>query len=232
MNRQSRRDFLKTTAVAGASSLVLCHSPLADAGSENNLFQQFCDPPREYTLIPFWFLNDDLNKEELCRQLDDFAAHGVYGVVPHARMGLDKKFFFMSEPWLDMLQCCVEHAAKQNMKIILYDEGMYPSGSCAGQVVAANPLHAARALERRKPGKPDVSEEVVYQDENWMYVNTRSMGVIRGVHYGMDDGDKDAPPSADILNPEAVAGFLHLTHDKHYEALEIFRQYRHGHFHR
>ena len=220
MNIQSRRDFLKTTAVAGMSSLSLYHTAsFAAAANATSLFDRFCKPPREYTLIPFWFLNDDLNKQELCRQLDDFAAHGVYGVVPHARMGLDKKFAFMSEPWLDMLRCCVEHAAKKDMKIILYDEGMYPSGSCAGQVVSANPLHATRALERKRRGDADATEELVYQDERWMYVNTRSMGVIRGVHYGMDDSDKDAPPSADILNPEAVASFLHLTHDKHYEVL-------------
>lgn len=221
MNKQSRREFLKTTAVAAsASSLGVFHgSGLVAASATDTLFKQFCDPPREYTLIPFWFLNDDLNKDELRRQLDDFAAHGVYGVVPHARMGLAEEFAFMSEPWLDMLQCIVEHAAKQDMKIILYDEGMYPSGSCAGQVVAANPLHATRALERRRRGEPTAGEELVYQDEKWMYVNTRSMGKIRGVHYGMDDGEPGAPPSADILNPEAVASFLHLTHDKHYEVL-------------
>ncbi|MCK5863312.1 MAG: hypothetical protein KAH38_12560, partial [Candidatus Hydrogenedentes bacterium] len=177
-------------------------------------------PPREYSIIPFWFLNDDLEKGELLRQLDDFAAHGVYGVVPHARMGLAREFAFMSDRWLEMIACCVEHAAERDMKIILYDEGMYPSGSCAGQVVAANPHHATRALERRKRGSAlEGEEEVIYEDDTWMYVNTRSMGVIRGVHYGMDDSDADAPASADILNPESVASFLHLTHDRHYEVL-------------
>ena len=156
MNKQSRRDFLRTTAaVASASSIAAFHMPrVVAADADHALFDRFTNPPREYTLIPFWFLNDDLDKDELVRQLDDFAAHGVYGVVPHARMGLDKKFAFMSEPWLDMLRHCVEHAAKKDMKIILYDEGMYPSGSCAGQVVAANPLHATRALERRRRGTP------------------------------------------------------------------------------
>lgn len=221
MYRTSRRDFLKTTAVAaGATSLAMIHKgDKVYAAEEQKLFQQFCDPPREYTLIPFWFLNDELNKDELRRQLDDFAAHGVYGVVPHARMGLAKEFAFMSEPWLDMLRFCVEHAAARDMKVILYDEGMYPSGSCAGQVVAANPRHATRALERRRRGTLGEGEELVLQDDNWMYVNTRSMGVIRGVHYDQEDSEPGAPPSADILNPESVASFLHLTHDRHYEVL-------------
>jgi len=106
------------------------------------------------------------------------------------------------------------------MRIILYDEGMYPSGSCAGRVVAANPRHATRCLERRRKGTAlEEDETLVYEDDRFAYVNARSGGTIRGVHYGMDDGEKEAPPSADILNPEAVASFLHLTHDRHYEVL-------------
>ena len=60
MYRTSRRDFLKTTAVAaGATSLAMIHKgDKVYAAEEQKLFQQFCDPPREYTLIPFWFLND------------------------------------------------------------------------------------------------------------------------------------------------------------------------------
>ncbi len=49
---------------------------------------QLQNPPREFTAIPFWFLNGDLTAEELRRQLADFAAHGIYGVVLHPRMGL------------------------------------------------------------------------------------------------------------------------------------------------
>ena len=48
---------------------------------------QLQNPPREFTAIPFWFLNGDLTAEELRRQLADFAAHGIYGVVLHPRMG-------------------------------------------------------------------------------------------------------------------------------------------------
>lgn len=226
MDRHTRREFLKrgSAFTIGASMLGGVRRAAADQTpltvTVADLFARFADPPRDYTVIPFWFLNDDLNETELCRQLDDFAAHGVYGVVPHARIGLPRELAFMSDRWLTMIQVCVEHAAKQGMRIILYDEGMYPSGSCAGRVVAANPRHATRCLERRPKGrKLDKDEELVYEDDSFQYVNSRSMGTIRGVHYGMDDGGEEAPPSADILNPEAVASFLHLTHDKHFEVL-------------
>jgi len=221
MAQHSRRDFLRDTALfAGGVWIAGTASGNAPSGGTADLFERFLNAPRDYTLIPFWFLNDDLEEVELRRQLDDFAAHGVYGVVPHARMGLPRELAFMSDRWLAMLKVVVEHAAKNDMRIILYDEGMYPSGSCAGQVVAANPRHATRCLERRAFNTTIEDDEVlVYRDQKYAYVNTRSGGVIRGVHYGMDDGEKEAPPSGDILNPEAVASFLHLTHDRHFEAL-------------
>lgn len=34
---------------------------------------QLQNPPREFTAIPFWFLNGELTAEELRRQLADFA---------------------------------------------------------------------------------------------------------------------------------------------------------------
>jgi len=184
--------------------------------------EQFLNPPREYTLVPFWFLNDELTEAELKRQIDDFEAHGVYGFVPHARIGLPATIPFMSERFLHFTKVCVDYAATKQMVVVLYDEGMYPSGSCAGQVVAANPLHAARCIERRAKGRevgPD--EELIAEDANWAYVHCRSMGHIRGVHYGQDDSDKDPgpPPAGDLLNPDAMASFRRLVLDRFYDAL-------------
>ena len=183
-------------------------------------FETFRNPPREYTMIPFWFLNDDLTEEELKRQIDDFELHGVYGFIPHARMGLSQDVGFMSEAWLRFTRVCVEHAAGKGMFVVLYDEGMYPSGSCAGQVVAANPRHAARCVERRAKGAIAEGEELIAEDDKWAYVHCRSMGTIRGVHYGEDDGEPGAPPAGDLLNAEAMASFRHLVLDRHYDALK------------
>jgi hypothetical protein len=186
-----------------------------------SLFDRFVNAPREYTLIPFWLLNDELSEEELKRQIDDFEAHGVYGFIPHARMGLPETIGFMSEAWLHFTKVCVEYAAQKGMYVILYDEGMYPSGSCAGQVVAVNPRHAARCVERRKKGEAlGENEELIVEDATWAYVHCRSMGTIRGVHYGEDDGQPGAPPAGDLLNPEAMASFRRLVLDRHYEALK------------
>jgi alpha-L-rhamnosidase len=184
------------------------------------LFETFQNPPREYTIIPFWFLNDDLDETELKRQIDDFEAHGVYGFIPHARMGLPESIGFMSDAWLHYVKVCVDYAATKDMVVVLYDEGMYPSGSCAGQVVAADPRYATRCLLRREKGVLAEDEDLVAEDDNYLYVNARSNGHIRGVHSGWDDREPKAPASADLLNPEAMATFHRLVLDRSYEALK------------
>ncbi|UFU06632.1 hypothetical protein [Ruania halotolerans] len=47
-----------------------------------------------------------------------------------------------------------------------------------------------------------------------------SGGTIRGAHGDQDDGSALAPPAADLLNPDAVATFLTLTHGAYARALE------------
>ncbi len=52
-------------------------------------------PSREYTPIPFWFLNGDLTHREIRRQLRDFCSHDVYGVVLHPRIGLSRRIEYL-----------------------------------------------------------------------------------------------------------------------------------------
>ncbi|MEF3303191.1 glycosylhydrolase-like jelly roll fold domain-containing protein [Paenibacillus sp. GYB003] len=52
-----------------------------------------------------------------------------------------------------------------------------------------------------------------------LFVEAFSKGTIRGVHVGEDDGEPNAPASADLLNPDATAKFIRLTHEAYYERL-------------
>ena len=109
-----------------------------------SLLDTFRDPPRRYSLAPFWFLNEALDEDELRRQMDDFEHHGVFALVPHGRIGLPEELGYLSEQWLRFFKVIADHAAAKHMEIILYDEAMYPSGSCAGQVAAAALSNATR----------------------------------------------------------------------------------------
>lgn len=184
---------------------------------------------RPYGVTPFWFWNDDLEKSEVIRQIAAMDAAGVGGFVIHQRVGLPRSLGWMSEGLLAFMRLACAEAAKRGLRVILYDEGMYPSGSSSGQVVAENSDFACRGLELR-PGK--LREQELGQDETFAChakdstgqehtVVDRALGShIRGLHY-IDETEEteDEPPAADLLNPEAMKCFLRLVHGRYAQEL-------------
>lgn len=183
-----------------------------------DLLQLLQDPGREFTPIPFWFLNGDLRVEELRRQLRDFCDHGVYGVVLHPRIGLPKRIGYLSPSFFGYIHAAVREAADLGMTVVLYDEGMYPSGSAGGQVVDGHP--ELRSVGLAQVSEPAAGDTVLCQTPTGFLVERPSGGTIRGLHWGEDDGEPYAPPSADILNPAAVDRFISLTHEAYYRELK------------
>ena len=98
----------------------------------SRLVWEFEHPADEFSPMPFWFWNDTLTEEEIARQMREFKAHGVDGFVIHPRLGLDPEIPYMGEKWLYFVRYAVVLAKELQMKVILYDEAMYPSGSCGG----------------------------------------------------------------------------------------------------
>lgn len=188
-----------------------------------NLPPAWLDPPREFSLAPFWFWNDELDEAEIVRQMADFEAHGVYGFVIHPRVGLPRRLGWMSEELLHFYAIAIAEAERRGMKVLLYDEGMYPSGSSSGQVVAANPQFQTRCLDRIELAAGQ--EPALAAGQNLVALVRRSDGSriavidrkvdsnIRGLHYVGDGPEEDEPPAGDILNPDAVALFIHLVYD-------------------
>ena len=184
------------------------------------LLELLNDPGREYSPIPFWFLNGELTHKEIRAQLADFHAHGVYGVVLHPRMGLARRIKYLSPVFFSYIRTAVETAAGLGMTVVFYDEGMYPSGSANGQVAAGRPELVSQGLALVPQPRP--GDEVLARTADGVLAVRPSGGTIRGVHWGEDDGEPGAPASADILNPEAVRRFIELTHEAYYRE---FREY-------
>src|SRR5215213_472818 len=46
-------------------------------------------PPREYGILPFWFLNGELDPEEMRWQLRELREKGMPGIILHGRFGLE-----------------------------------------------------------------------------------------------------------------------------------------------
>ncbi len=142
---------------------------------------------------------------------------------------------WMSDALLAMLRFAIEEAARRGMWIMLYDEGMYPSGSASGQVVAENPVYQCRGLERieiaddaeiaLEPGQTLVAD-VSYKGMRYAIVDRPIDSVIRGLHFLDEDPSvpadtvpaEDEPPAADLLNPDATLAFIRHSYDRYYQA--------------
>jgi len=47
------------------------------------------NPPREYGVLPFWFLNGELDPDEMRWQLRELREKGMPGTILHGRFGLE-----------------------------------------------------------------------------------------------------------------------------------------------
>ncbi|KAF0193386.1 MAG: hypothetical protein FD166_3710, partial [Bacteroidetes bacterium] len=57
---------------------------------------------------------------------------------------------YLSDEFMTYIAAAVEKASLNGMKVVLYDEGMYPSGSAHGMVVEGNPEYASRGLRMKE----------------------------------------------------------------------------------
>ena len=109
-NRLSLRALLRKTHGA-CLALALFLSAMATSPTlASDLFQEFQDPPREFSVMPFWFWNDDLNESGIVQQIANFEAHGVYGFVIHPRIGLPKDIGWLSPRMIELMRVAIEEA--------------------------------------------------------------------------------------------------------------------------
>ncbi|HSL47054.1 MAG TPA: glycosyl hydrolase [Anaerolineales bacterium] len=106
---------------------------------------QFHKPPREYGILPFWFLNGELDLEEMRYQLREFREKGMPGIILHGRYGLETPY--IGEIYLDRIHFAVEEAEKLGLQTWIYDEMNWPSGTADKRVLQARPDLAQRYIE-------------------------------------------------------------------------------------
>lgn len=109
------------------------------------IYENFRQPPREYGILPFWFLNGELDPEEMRYQLQEYRKKGMPGIILHARYGLEMPY--LGNDYLDRIRLAVEEAERLGLETWLYDEMNWPSGTADKQVLKARPDLAQRYLE-------------------------------------------------------------------------------------
>jgi glycosyl hydrolase family 106( putative alpha-L-rhamnosidase) len=107
--------------------------------------EAFRHPSREFGILPFWFLNGELDPSEMRFQLQELWDKGMQGVVLHGRFGLEMPY--VGDTYLDRIRLAVEEARSLGLRVWIYDEMNWPSGTADKRVLRARPDLAQQYLE-------------------------------------------------------------------------------------
>jgi hypothetical protein len=105
----------------------------------------FQRPTPEFGILPFWFLNGELDPDEMRFQLRELADKRMHGVVLHGRYGLELPY--LSDDYLDRIGTAAEEAHRVGLVTWIYDEMNWPSGTADKRVLKARPDLAQRYIE-------------------------------------------------------------------------------------
>lgn len=197
-----------------------------------SLYKQFEQPSVEHRSVPFWAWNDDLDAEELARQVVQMKEQGMGGFFIHSRDGLETEY--MGPEWMDCVRRTVDTAAEQGMQVWLYDEDRWPSGF-AGGLVQERGGDASRAkgltmeVVRAKTPTDSCADAValfkaVIDERNLLCctklhldspcdLNEDEVLLVFRVEISERSEwfNNEAPP--DNLNPDTVRSFLDITYE-------------------
>lgn len=164
-----------------------------------------------YESIPFWSWNDELEPEELRRQIRQMKAAGIGGFFMHARGGLTTEY--LGEKWFEATAACIDEAKRQGMDAWCYDENGWPSGF-AGMKLLQDPANWAHFLVCETRAEYDESALASYIVEGSALRRVR--GPVAGQQAYITVYDKTNSSVVDILNPRIVRKFIEETHEKYY----------------
>ncbi|OIN99031.1 hypothetical protein COY52_10030 [Candidatus Desantisbacteria bacterium CG_4_10_14_0_8_um_filter_48_22] len=195
---------------------------------------EFTRPDSFYWPGYIWFWNDRLSVRALSSQLRDMNRHKAKSVWPlptprdfrpdSMPTSLDPDY--LSKEYLKRYKYAVKEAHRLGMKVWLYDEGGWPSGSACGRIVKENPALAQQYLCRREI-KPKPKELVKVPGNCLSAFLYHGPSFIRRLIPGQEikisragfrleifsAGRADATRYPDLLNPEATREFIRLTHE-------------------
>lgn len=197
--------------------------------------KEFERPDTRYRSLPFWAWNDQLEEEEIKRQIGIMKEQGIGGFFMHSREGLETPY--MGEAWKNCIKAAVNEAKKLNMEAWLYDEDRWPSGTAGGSVTAQYgdasrckgitlevcpydyevPVEETSivAIYRAKINEMEIYElkRLSLDEKPALEIDERLLIARLEISGKSEWFNNEAPP--DNLNPQAVKHFLEATHEKY-----------------
>ena len=107
--------------------------------------KNFRDPPDEYRPATMWFWNDELKKEEISFQLEEFKKQGICDIFVNAAFGLTVKY--LSDEFFCFVKYAVGECKRLGLRYWIYDEFNWPSGNAGGELLRQYPWAAGKILK-------------------------------------------------------------------------------------
>jgi hypothetical protein len=215
-----------------------CSGAEARPSTPQDLRKDFSDPPLRWKSRPLWFWNGPLSRERTAQTLEGCKAAGYAGVGILPGRGMTPAF--MTPEFLDHYRFAVEKAAELGLKLCLYDEYWFPSGSAGGLLRKKYPEALSKRLDMAAvdvtgPKAVEVTAPAgVFMGAAALEAATRKRVVLTDrVREGKLTWDAPAgewkvmvfacvPDGGgnlvDYLDPAAVQRFVELTYQAYYDA--------------
>lgn len=138
--------FLTVVMIMNISGMV----SYGESSGAEELWARFETPAAELKSRPLWFWNDSLEnttKEQIREIMEKSQAESGYfgfGILPNWINN------YMSEEYLELYGYALEVADELGMKMCLYDENGFPSGTAGGLLNKAHPESTIKRLDKNE----------------------------------------------------------------------------------
>lgn len=181
------------------------------AAAPPETFKQFQDPPKTYSVRPFWFWNGLLDSTEVDRQIREMVSQHVYGAYVHNRTGLQTPY--LSDEYFAIVKSGYESARRHGFLFGIVDEYEWPGGEArdpwrpglGSRTIERNPDFRMRSLwftskDASGPGRIEITGVKNYQFS--VAAKLISDTSFDGASFTLVPGD----PSRDSVSWDAPAG--------------------------
>ena len=220
----------------GTTFLLLTGAASGDVRAADTLREEFVHPPFQMHSRPLWFWNGPLSAERTRASLAACRQQGYCGVGILPAHGMSPAF--MTPEFLEQYQIAVDQAAALGLKLCLYDEYWFPSGSAGGLLAKQHPEALSKRLDMLAvdvSGPKEFTQAVppgVFMGAVAMDLATKKRTVLTDqvrdgkLVWAVPAGDRKvmlftcvrdgAGGLVDYLSPEAVKQFLALTYEAYF----------------
>ncbi|MDW8129409.1 MAG: glycosyl hydrolase [Bryobacterales bacterium] len=156
---------MKRFRMAVCLRVILAETLLAALACAGDLAEAFRDPPRQYSLMPYWFWNGRITERETRRQIEEMIRQGIYRAVVFPWDGMEPAY--LSEEYWRQLGAALEAARDLGFTLNLADELNWPSGHAWRPEGGAE---LSQVLERRpefRMRRLDYEEHVIQGPRRW-----------------------------------------------------------------